>query len=393
MQKKDYDYVIVGGGISGGFASFSIRKHDKRGSIALVGAEPHLPYDRVPLSKEFVRWERPLEELFFKREEFYRRNKVDLYRGHLAVKLNRMKREIVLDDGGRIGYEKLLLATGGRPRKLDIPGSHYDGIFYLRNLEDSIAIRQRIPLAKKAVVVGGGFIGCELAASLTTRGIETTIIEVMPHILGRAIDQKTSEWLKKYHESKGTKVITQTSVIGFQGENGRVTGVKTSDNKLIQADLVAIGAGIVLNLNLAEDAGLKVENGVVVNQKLRSNDSHIFAAGDIARFYSPLLDRYMRVEHYDVAEKHGTIAGANMTGEQLEYDEPPYFFSDQYDISINAFGDLSKPTRIVTKGRLSSKGFIEYYLEGNKLAAILSINGDWDEIEKAKAKIGTRVSM
>jgi 3-phenylpropionate/trans-cinnamate dioxygenase ferredoxin reductase subunit len=389
MPKEKYDYLIVGGGISGAFASYAIRKNDKKGGIAIISSETHLPYDRVPLSKEFVRWERNFDELFFRKEGYYRKNGIDVLLGHTAVAIDKKKKTVMLDNGSKYHYNKLLIATGGKPRKLDIAGSGLEGVFYLRTIEDSIAIRQSFPSAKNAIVIGGGFIGCELAASMVSKGLDVTILEVMPHILGKAIDNKTSEWIKKYHESKGAKVLTGKKAVAIEGKDGHVSSVKTDDGKILAADIVAVGVGIKLNTDVAENAGIKVENGIHVNERMQViNEKDIFAAGDIANFYLPLLDRNMRVEHYDVAEKQGTVAGTNMAGGEASYNEPPYFFSDQYDLNINAFGDLSHPTKIVTKGEMSNSGFIQYYLEGKKLAAILAINYDWDKIEEEKEKIG-----
>jgi len=389
MPQEKYEYLIVGGGIAGAFSSYAIRKHDKNSTVAIISSETHLPYDRVPLSKEFVRYERSFDELFFRKEDYYRRNKIDVVLGHSAIAINKEKKTVMLDDRRRYQYGKLLISTGGRPRKLDIPGSGLEGVYYLRTVEDSAAIRQSFPDAKNAVVIGGGFIGCELAASMVSKGLNVTILEVMPHILGKAVDAKTSEWIKKYHEMKGAKVLTERKAIAIEGRDGHAASVKTDDGKTLPADIVTIGVGIKLNTQLAELAGLKVENGVHVNERMQAFDEKdIYAAGDIANFYLPLLDRNMRVEHYDVAEKQGTVAGTNMAGGEARYNEPPYFFSDQYDLNINAFGDLSHPTKIVTRGKMSNEGFIQYYLEGKKLVAILAVNYEWDKIEEEKDKIG-----
>ncbi len=388
MIKDFYDYLIVGGGTSGAFASYAIREYDKDGRIGIISSETHIPYDRVPLSKKFLTWKKPLNKLFFKDESFYRQENVELMLGHRATSIDRSKKLVKLDDGNELSYNKLLLATGGRPRKLHLANSDLDGIFYLRTLDDGVAIRERTPETKNAVVIGGGFIGCEVAASLTEMGIQTTIVEATSRVLGRAVDDRTSAWIREYHEAKGTRVYTNTKVIGFEGEGGSVNGVKLENDQVIPADIVVIGVGIDLNVELARAAGLTVSDGVKVNEKLQSDDSSIYVAGDIANFYSPLLQRQMRVEHYDVAEKHGTVAGSNMAGGDLSYNDAPYFFSDQYDLTINAFGDLIHHTEIVGGQAMSRDGFIEYYLEGRKVVGMLSVNSDWNEIEKAKAKIG-----
>lgn len=390
MSLRKYDYLILGGGVAGAFAAYSIRKYDKDGDVVIVGAETHPPYDRVPLSKEFVRWERGLDELFFRKESYYRKKRIELLLGKVATDIDSKRKRVKLDDTSEVAYKKLLIATGGRPRKLDLPGSHLDGVFYLRTIEDSIAIRQRMHDSERAVVIGGGFIGCELAASMVSKGVKVTIVEVTPHILGKAIDERTSEWMKRYHESKGAVVMTQSKPVMIEGKEGRVTSVKLEDGRTLMADMVAIGVGINLNLEPLRSLGISIQNGVKVNERMQTEVKDIYAAGDIANFYLPLLERNMRVEHYDVAEKQGSVAGLNMAGEDAVYNEPPYFFSDQYDLNINAFGDLSHPSRIETKGKMSKEGFIQHYFEGDRLVGILAVNYDWDEIEREKEKIGLK---
>lgn len=387
------DYLIVGGGTSGGFAAYAIRKADRRGRIVVVSQEVQSPYDRVPLSKEFLAGKKAKEELFFKGEAYYRRSKVEIMRGRRAEALNALGRSVRLDDGGTVAFGKLLIATGGRPRRLQLPGADLEGIRYLRTLEDAQRMVEAASKASEVVIVGGGFIGCEMAATLRGRGLKVTLAEVSEHLLGKAIDWKTARWIEEYHSRQGVTVLTKAAVGGFVGSGGGVNGVRVGGG-VIPADFVAVGVGIIPNTEIAEAAGLGVDGGILVDEHMKTTAKDIYAAGDVARFYSPVLKRRMRVEHYDVAEKQGTVAGKNMAGKAAEFDELPYFFSNQYDLEINAYGDLSTRTSIVTRGKMGSKaGFLQFYLNGNAIDGVLSVNRDWEEIEKARALVEQRKEL
>lgn len=385
------DYLIVGGGVAGGHAAYAIRGRSKDGRVALVTQETQLPYDRVPLSKEYLAAKRKRGKLFFKGDSYYPRNRVEVIMGRRAEELDVSRKTVRLDDGQTLSYERLLLATGGRPRRLQLPGSDLEGVLYLRTLEDSEAIRKASRDAGEAVIVGGGFIGCEVAATLRSKGLKVTLVELAPRLLGGAIDEETARWIQGYHSNQGVKVLTGTAVSGFVGKGGRVQGVRLAGGEVIPADFAAVGVGIVLNTEIAEGAGLKVDGGVVVDERLRTSARGVYAAGDIARFYSPIMKRTMRVEHYDVAEKQGTVAGLNMTGKKAAFREIPYFFSSQYDLEINAYGDLTSRTSTFTRGEMGSEsGFLQFYFSGMALDGVLSVNRDWEEIEEARALVERR---
>jgi 3-phenylpropionate/trans-cinnamate dioxygenase ferredoxin reductase subunit len=217
------------------------------------------------------------------------------------------------------------------------------------------------------------------------------MIEMAPHLLGAAIDSETADWIREYHSRKRVDVLTNASMDGFIGENGRVKAVQLQDGKLIPADLVVIGVGIIPNTELAEQAGLKVDNGILVNESLSTSSDGIYAAGDVARFYSPIFKRNLRVEHVDVAQRQGKVAGINMTGGRTAFDELPYFFSNQFDLEINAYGDLTKHTAIFRRGKMSERtGFIQFYFEGASLNGILSVNADWNDIEMGRSLLSLR---
>jgi 3-phenylpropionate/trans-cinnamate dioxygenase ferredoxin reductase component len=382
------DYLIVGGGVAGGHAIFGIRKYDKSGTILVVNEEDQFPYDRPPMSKEYLAGKKKRRELFFRADSYYPRNRVEVLRKRRVKSVDASHRNITLDDGREIPYKSLLLATGGRVRKLEVTGSDLEGIYYLRTLQDCDIIRKAASDSRKVAIVGGGFIGCEVAATLRSKGLKVTLIEMSSHLLNAAIDEKTADWIREYHLKKGVHVLTNASVSEFIGKNGRVHEVKLKDGKIIPTEFVMVGIGITPNTELAESAGLRVDKGLLVDEYLKTSVHNIYAAGDIARFYSPIFKRYLRVEHVDVAQRQGAIAGANMTGRKKTFDELPYFFSNQFDLEINAYGDLSQHTTVVRRGQMDAKrGFIQFYLDGPTLNGILCVNADWKEVERAKTLI------
>ena len=383
-------YVIIGGGPAGNAAAEAIRRRDKTGRVILICAEPHLPYDRVPLSKDYLLGKITREQVFLKNPRFYERNTIEVLLQNPATALDVSQRQVTLADGQQLGFDTLLLATGGRPRRLPIPGADLNGIYYLRNLEDTEAIQHGLQGARRAVVIGGGFIGCELAAGFAQLGLETTVIELTPALLSLVVDPETSTFVATYLRQQGVTILTETAATQFIGAQGRVNAIATNTGEEIAADLVAVGVGIALNTELATTAGLTVGNGVVVNEYLEATES-IFAAGDIARYYSPPLGRHLRVEHYDVALQHGRLAGANMTGERRTYTELPYFFSFMGALQINVIGDMSRREQCVRRGALGLEpGFIQFYFADGLLQAALSINRNGALLQAVRERILSR---
>jgi len=385
MSESVVDYIIIGGGVAGGHAVFEIRAHDKKGSVMVVNRESHFPYDRPPLSKEYLAGQKKRSEVFFRADSYYKRNRINFIGDHTVVAVDPHRQRITLDDGRVFRYRSLLFATGGHPRKLNIPGSELEGVHYLRTIEDCNGIKKAASRAKKVAIVGGGFIGCEVAATLRGKGLEVTLIHRSPQLLNNAIDIETASWIKEYHAKKGVGILLNTNVVGFLGKNGKLEGVQLEGGNLVPADLAVVGIGIELDTELAEKTGLRVDQGVLVNEYLETSIDGIYAAGDIARFFSPVFKRHLRLEHVDVAQKQGKTAGKNMAGQREPFGEYPYFFSNQYDIEINAYGDLSRHSLVVRRGRLDADpGFIQFYFDEKKLSGILSVNIDWNEIEWAK---------
>lgn len=383
-------YVIVGGGLAGTAAADTIRRRDKTGRVLMICGEPYQPYDRVPLSKDYLLGKIEREQVFLRQPRFYERNRIELLLNNPATALDAAQRVLTLADGQQIGFDTLLLATGGRPRRLAIPGADLRGIHYLRDIEDTEAIQQAVRGARRAVVIGGGFIGCELATAFAHLGLSTTVVELTPAVLSLVVDAETSGVVTAYLQQQGVSVLANTGASRFVGEQGHVKAVVTSTGGELEADVVAVGVGIVLNTELAADAGLTVENGVVVNEYLEAANG-IFAAGDIARYYSPIFTRHMRVEHYDVALQHGRLAGANMSGERRPYTDIPYFFSFMGDLHINVVGDMSRREHCVRRGALGrERGFMQFYFADGLLQAALSVNGDGALLQAARERIAAR---
>ncbi len=387
---ENVPYVIIGGGLAGVAAADAIRRRDKTGRILLICGEAHPPYDRVPLSKDYLLQKIERDEVFLRRPRFYERNKIEMIMQQTATELDLENRMVTLADGRQMGFEKLLLATGGRPRTLQLPGSDLAGIYYLRNIEDTESIQQAVENARRAVVIGGGFIGCELATAFEALGLSTTVLEVTPAVLSLVVDPETSGFVESYLRQQGVTVLANTAATGFIGEQGQVKAVIASTGEELAADVVAIGVGIIPNTQLAEAAGLTVNNGVVVNEYLEAADG-IYAAGDIAQYYSPTLGRRLRVEHYDVALQHGRVAGANMTGQRQAYEELPYFFSTMGEINLNVVGDMSRREHSVRRGDLGlNPGFVQFYFADGLLQAMLSMNRNGALLQAARERILTR---
>ncbi|MDE1763279.1 MAG: FAD-dependent oxidoreductase [Thaumarchaeota archaeon] len=371
---RKFDYVIVGGGLAGGNAAISIRENDKIGSICIITDEKYVPYDRVPLSKNYLLGKMKREVLYVKKPDFYTTQKIELVTGTKVTGLDPKNHVASTSNGIDIYYKKLLLATGGQARRLSISGAEMDGVFYLRTVDDAEKIETAMQQSKNAVVIGGGFIGCELASTFAKKGISTTIIEAGPKILGRAFDSDTARWIERYFEEKGVKIMTKTAPVELKGNNEKITGIKLQSGEVVPADFVVIGIGINPNVELAKEAGLQVDNGIIVNEYMQTSHPDVYSASDVARFYSPVFGRHMRLEHYDLAVKQGRLAGENMTGKSKPFEDLPYFFSFMFDIRIEAYGDLSKYDTVITRGNPTGNGnFTKFYLDNGTVNAVMMV--------------------
>ena len=376
---KHYHYLVVGGGMTADAAVKGIREFDPQGSIGLISAESQPPYDRPPLSKGL--WKgKPLEAIFRGTSDL----NVDLYLGRRAQALDAKAKRLVDDLGDEYTYDKLLLATGGRPRRLPFGGEH---ILYFRTLEDYQHLQTQTGKDKRFAVIGGGFIGSEIAAALAMKGQEVVMLFPKEGIGWRMFPPDLSMFLNDYYREKGVKVLAGELLSGLEAhQNGLSLELKSG--REIVVDHVVAGIGIIPNTSLAESAGLEVGDGIVVNQYLRTSHPDIYAAGDVASFHNPTLDMRMRVEHEDNANTMGRLAGGNMARslvgtEQLPYDHLPYFYSDLFDLGYEAVGDLNPALETVADWQEPYKKGLVYYLKDGRVRGVLAWNV-WDQVEHAR---------
>ena len=375
---KSTKYLLIGGGLASSQAAKQLREQDPHGAITLVGEEPHVPYDRPPLSKEFLRGEKPRDALFFDPEQYFRDQGVGLVLGVAAQRLDLGKKTALLANGEGIAFEKALLATGGRPVHLKLPGGDLPGVHYLRTLDDSAAIAAEAGPGKRAVLIGAGFIGMEVAASLTQQGVQVTVIEAQSHIWPRFTDSSLAGFFQDYCTERGVTFHTNEMVTEIRGK-GRPSSVLTRSGKALPCDFVCIAVGIVPNVELAQQAGLRVDNGIVVNEYLQSSHPDIYAAGDVANYLDPVVGKRRRVEHWGHAEYCGQLAGQNMAGGRTPYDLLTYVWSDIFDLHLEFAGDESEHDRVLLRGRSQDKSFTVLYLKHQALTAYFAINASSKE--------------
>nr|WBU15410.1 rhodocoxin reductase [uncultured bacterium] len=382
--------VIVGANLAGGRAAEALRKEGFDGRIFLVGEEPHPPYERPPLSKEYLRGEMPREELFVQPESFWAEQEIELLMGVRAVSLDLAHKRVELSSGERLSFDKLLLATGGRVRRLEVPGADLEGIHYLRTVDDSEALARELRPGRRLAIVGAGFIGSEVAASAREKGLEVTMIEVLPLPLQKALGPEVGRIYADIHRQHGVELVLGEGVERFEGDS-RLQAVVTSTGRRIECDLALVGVGIVPATELAEAVGLTVDNGIVVNEFCQTSHPDVYAAGDVANFYSPVLGRRLRVEHWHNAQNQGMAAARSMLrGEP--YAEVPWFWSDQYDLNMQYVGFADAWDRLVFRGDVEARRFTAFYLRQGRLEAALAINRPRD-IRAARELIQARAAL
>jgi NADPH-dependent 2,4-dienoyl-CoA reductase/sulfur reductase-like enzyme len=366
-------YLLIGGGLASSQAAKQLRDLDSQGRIILVGEEPYVPYDRPPLSKDFLQGQKPQNDLFFDPEPYFHDRQIDLILGTAVQRLDASRKSVTLTSGETIAFEKALIATGGRPVRLNIPGGYLPGVHYLRTLDDSVAISAEAGQAKRAIMIGAGFIGMEIAASLAQRGVQVTVLESQPHIWPRFADAILAGFFQDYCAQKGVTFYTREMAVEIHGK-GKSTSVITKSGKELPCDFVCIGVGIVPNVEIARDAGLAVDNGIVVNEYLQTSHPDIYAAGDVANYPDPIFGKRRRVEHWGHAEYCGQLAGQNMGGAKNKYDLLTYVWSDIFDLHLEFAGDESEHDEVLMRGRLQDKSFTILYLKEKVLRAYFAVN-------------------
>jgi 3-phenylpropionate/trans-cinnamate dioxygenase ferredoxin reductase component len=372
-------YVIAGAGLAGAKAAETLRSEGFDGPVVLIGDEEERPYERPPLSKDYLAGKAERETIFVHPENWYADNKVELRLGSPVTAIDRAARQVALADGSSVGYAKLLLATGSSPRLLAVPGADADGVLYLRRAADSDQIKAVLATASRIAVIGAGWIGLEATAAARTAGVEVTICETAGLPLLRVLGPEVAQVFADLHREHGVDLRFGVQVAEITTAGGRASGVRLADGSHIEADAVIVGVGIVPNVQLAEAAGLEVSNGIVVDAALRSSDPDIFAAGDVASAYHPLLGRHIRVEHWANALNQPQTAARAMLGQDVSYDRVPYFYTDQYDLGMEYSGYVEPGgyDQVVFRGDKDGREFVAFWLSGGRVLAGMNVNV-WD---------------
>jgi 3-phenylpropionate/trans-cinnamate dioxygenase ferredoxin reductase subunit len=374
---KHFDYLIIGGGMTAAAAAQGIRARDEKRSIGIISADPHPPYNRPPLTKALWKGE-PLESIWRHPEEVG----AQLVIGRRVAKLDAVVKRVIDDQREEYRYRRLLLATGGEPRQL--PNSP-PGIIYFRTLDDYKRTRLLVDHNARFVVLGGGFIGSEIAAALRMQDREVTMIVPEQGIGARVFPADLAQFVAQYYRDKGVVVHTGDSVTGIEPRGGRFA-VNAKTAGAIETDAVIAGLGIIPNIELAEQGGLDVDDGIVVDDRLRTSRPEIFAAGDVARFHNPALGKQIRVEHEDNANTMGKAAGENMTGADQPYHHLPFFYSDLFDLGYEAVGEVNSRFQTVADWKEQFREGVVYYLDGERVRGVLLWN-TWGQVDAARALI------
>jgi 3-phenylpropionate/trans-cinnamate dioxygenase ferredoxin reductase subunit len=386
MAVRDVEFVLIGGGVAAAKAAEGLRAAGGEGAAVVLAAEPELPYERPPLSKEFLRGEAGRETTRTHDEAWYRDHDVELLLGTRASTLDPATRTVTTEVADQLRYGRgLVLATGAQPNRLGLPGEDLDGVYYLRTVDDSERLRAAISRAESMVVIGGGFIGAEVAASATQMDTRVTLLERSDTLWTRAVGPEMGRFFEAFQRDRGVHVRTRTRAERIEGGD-QVEAVVLPDGSRLHADVVVIGVGVHPDTHLADRAGLRVDNGVLVDGQLRAADG-VWAAGDVANADHPLFGR-VRIEHWAEALNQGLLAGRNLAGAGERYDRVPYFFSDQFDLSLSYLGHVREWDELVVRGsqEVADPRFVAWYLCDGIPRAALIVN-DWDAEDPAREVI------
>ena len=387
--------VIVGGGLAGAKGAEGLREHGFQGGLTVIGAEDQLPYERPPLSKSYLQGKSTLADAQVHNSDWYDDNSVDLRLATTVAAVRPGAHEIELAGGETIGYGALLLATGSTPRRLPVPGADAAGILTLRRVEDSDAIRQTFGADRRLAIIGGGWIGLEVAAAAREAGTEVTVIEATAAPLLAVLGPDLAAVFATLHTDHGVTLYTEARVAEILTTDGRASGVRLADGTVIPADAVVVGIGAAPNTELAEQAGLAVDNGVLVSAALRSSDPDIYAVGDIANAEHPFVGTRIRVEHWANALNQPAVAAGAMLGNDVSYDALPYFYTDQYDLGMEYVGHAppGSYSQVVVRGDLPAREFVAFWLDAeSRVLAGMNVNV-WDVTDPIKALIRSRNAM
>lgn len=368
------DIIIIGAGQAAAQAVQSLRAEGFTGPIKLIGDEPYAPYQRPPLSKKYLAGEIGYDRVELKAQDFYADAGVETLWRTRVTEIDRREKRILTGDGREFSYGKLLIATGSRVREINVPGFDLDGVHYLRNIADVEAIQSHFKPGAKMVVVGGGYIGLEVAAVAVKRGIDVTVLETADRVMARVVDPIVSHFYERVHRAEGVKIETGVTVSGFEGTD-KVTAVTSGEGKSFPCDFVVVGIGILPNTELAVETGLTVENGIVVDEFCRTSDPDICAAGDCTSHPNGVYGRSLRLESVQNAIEQGKTAAATLAGKEKPYNQVPWFWSDQYDLKLQIVGLSAGYTQAVVRGDPEgSRSFAVFYLKDGVLIAVDAVN-------------------
>ena len=385
-------FVVVGGGLAGAKAVEALRDQGFEGRLVLLAGEEHLPYERPPLSKDYLKTGEGLGDAYVHDAQWYAAHDVDVRTGTVVTAIDRDERVVVTASGERFGWDRLLLATGSSPRHLDLPGVDLDGVLSLRTIEDSDRLRAALTPAAKVVLVGGGWIGLEVAAAAREAGATVTVLESLDLPLVRVLGPTVATVFADLHREHGVDLRTGVQVEELVGEAGTVTGVRLGDGSTVPADVVVVGIGATPNTGLAQEAGLEVDNGIVGDAGGRTSDPEIFVAGDVANVDHPFLGRRVRVEHWANALNQPTLVAATMLDQSGPEAELPFFFTDQYDLGMEYHGLGSADDEVVVRGDLGAREFMAFWLRDGMVTAGMNVNV-WDVGDAVKGLIRSRTKV
>jgi 3-phenylpropionate/trans-cinnamate dioxygenase ferredoxin reductase component len=378
-------FVIVGASLAGAKAAQELRDRGFDGEITMIGSEPERPYERPPLTKDYLRGESERDKAYVHPAGFYNENAIELLTEATVTGLDAGGSHVALDDGREVAYDRLLLTTGAEPRRISIPGAELDGILYLRTLADCDAIRARLDAGARLVVVGARWIGTEVAASARQKGLEVSVIDPLQLPYERILGPEIGEFYRDVHVQHGVAMLLGRGVEAFEGD-GAVRRVRTGDGASIECDFAVVAVGVAPRTDLAAQAGLEVNNGVVVSERLVTSAPNIFAAGDVANAWHPFYEEQIRVEHWANALNQGPAAARSMLGDETGYARLPYFYSDQYDVGMEYSGYATDWDEVAFRGERAGGKFIAFWLKDGKVVAGMNVNV-WDVNDKVQALI------
>ena len=383
--------LVVGGGFAAAHAVTTLRTEGYTARLTVVGAEPHLPYERPPLSKDYLMGKAERDSVFVHPAQWYAEYGIDLRLATTATALDAEARTVILSDGSELSADAILLATGARPRRLDLPGTDLAGVVSLRTLDDSEVLAALISRSQRLAIVGAGWIGLEVAAAARLAGVAVTVLDSAELPLVGVLGPEVAQVFADLHTEHGVDLRMGVQIAGIAGDGVRATGVELTDGSVVAADHVLLAVGAVPNVELAQAAGLEVDNGIVVDAALRTSAPGVWAAGDVANAYHPVLHQRIRVEHWDNAKQQGAAAARSILGQDVSYVRLPYFFTDQYDLGMEYTGYVPKGgyDQVVLRGDVEGREFVALWLNGGQVLAGMGVNV-WDAMDPVRELVTSR---